>query len=111
MTIISIEKINGLHPIQTWHVADIPDGWAVVPDDMVQSAFATCGYCEIEVEDGILKSFTATERPVINEPDAPPSNDELAEENKLLKAQIAALEAVVDFNGDVLAEVIGVVLE
>lgn len=70
--VISLEVFgeNAVHDIQTntlWNTNPYSEGYAVVPDEMVQGIVATKGYCDIILnEDGTeVASFTAREIPVI----------------------------------------------
>lgn len=57
------------------------EDYAIVPDDMVEDIMATCGFCDIELnEDGTeIVSFTAREIPDIpqEEEETEPSADEI----------------------------------
>ena len=68
--VISLEVFgdNAVHDIQTntlWNENPYSEGYAVVPDDMVQEIRATKGYCDIVLnENGTeVASFTAREIP------------------------------------------------
>lgn len=70
MTIIKIEPYdNGAHANQTSSgVIPVPDGWAVVPEDLpVPDSFP---FVDITVEDGVVTSMTAREVP---EPEPEPT--------------------------------------
>lgn len=81
--VISKESLeNGLHDIQTnnaWEENPYGNEYAVVPDKMVESIMATCGFCDIELnEDGTeVVSFIAREIPAIEVPEAEPTTDEI----------------------------------
>ena len=65
---------NGWHDLQknsAWSANPDTDYFVVVPDDMVDAIWETCGYCNIELnEDGTeVVSFVATEIPVFPEPE------------------------------------------
>lgn len=85
------------HDVQTnsgWTENPYGEGYAVVPDEIVQEVVATHGFCDIVLnEEGTeLVSFTAREIPVIEEPEQPIS------ETERLRADIdyiAALKGVV----------------
>jgi len=80
---------NGFHRMesQSHKTENWKDGYAVVPEEMVPAIDATFGFCDIEVVDGVVVSFTAMEHP------APPLSIEgqIAE----LKAQLAATDYMV----------------
>lgn len=88
LTIISKEKVNGLHPIeaQSGRTEVWLDGYVEVPEHLIDLAWETCGYCDLVFdENGNLTEIIPTEKPVIpDEPDPTPttgdvSMDELAE--------------------------------
>ena len=57
MRIIEIVALsNGAHRNQTGSFKDIPEGWAVIPDDM--EIPATFPFVNIEVQDGIVTAMT-----------------------------------------------------
>ena len=39
------------------------DGWAVVPTEMQQAAFSSCGFCTITVRNGVVTSLVPVARP------------------------------------------------
>ena len=57
MTIIEIKALeNGGHRNQTGAVVTVPEGWAVIPDDMeIPSTFP---FVNVEAKDGIVTSLT-----------------------------------------------------
>ncbi len=70
-----------VHSIQTnsgWSENPYDEGYAIVPDDMVQVIMATQGFCDIVLNDDNTEvvSFTAREIPVIEEPETPVSETE-----------------------------------
>lgn len=72
---------NGWRDLQTnsaWSANPYGDDYAVVPDEMVEAIWETCGYCDIELnEDGTeVVSFTAKEIPVFPEPEREPTEEE-----------------------------------
>lgn len=72
---------NGWHDLQknsAWSANPDRDKFVVVPDEMVEAIWETCGYCNIELnEDGTeVVSFTATEIPVLPEPEREPTAEE-----------------------------------
>jgi hypothetical protein len=69
MRIIEIEKrSNGSHRNQSGNITIIPDGWAVVPDDLETVNFPF-GEIEVAEIDGIMvvTSWTPNEMPKIEE--------------------------------------------
>lgn len=80
-TIIEIAPLeNGAHRSQTWTGNNIPEGYAIIPDDMEKPD--TFPFVNIEVEDGIVTAMTAGEVPVYP--------DDHSDEIAALKAQLAA---------------------
>ena len=88
LTIISKEKINNAHNIQSHSYREEVwlDGYVEVPEHLVHIAWETCGYCDLVFDDdGNLTEIIPTEKPVIPEPEIPTpstgdvSMDELAE--------------------------------
>lgn len=84
--VISIEAFGdyAVHDIQTnsaWQSNPYSEGYAVVPDDMVQDILATQGFCDITLnKDGTeVASFKAREIPKIEEPSPKPSAEERLE--------------------------------
>lgn len=78
MRIIEIEKLsNGAHRNQTGGLNTIPDGWAVVPEDMELENFPF-GEVEAKEIDGVLTvtKWTAGTIPEIEEPEQPVSEVE-----------------------------------
>ena len=74
MIIIKIEPYdNGAHDNQTWN-GEVPDGWAVVPEDMeVPESYP---FVDIEVADDVVTAMTAREIPIPEEPEIVPSEIE-----------------------------------
>ena len=73
---------NGWRDLQknsAWSANPDTDYFVVVPDDMVDAIWETCGYCDIVLnEDGTeVVSFTAKEIPVIETPEPEPTENEL----------------------------------
>ena len=69
---------NGWRDLQknsAWSANPDTDYFVVVPDDMVEAIWETCGYCDITLnEDGTeVASFKATEIPVFPEPEVEPT--------------------------------------
>lgn len=72
MTIIKLEPVNGVHPVerQSHRTSNwMGEGWAEVPEHLAEQAFACGGSCELTLEDGVLTALTAIRRP--EELDAP----------------------------------------
>ena len=113
MRIVEIVALeNGAHRNQTVDVpAIIPDGWALIPDDMETENFPF-GTLEAEEVDGVM-TVTPWTPGTTPEPEPapilPPSNDELAAENKLLKEQVAALSDQNDFQEELIVELANIV--
>ena len=62
MQIIEITALpNGAHRNQTGDFRTIPEGWAVVPEEM--EIPETFPFVDIETEDGVVTSMTAGEVP------------------------------------------------
>lgn len=60
MTIIKSEPIDGLHPIESQshrHTCWL-DGYIEVPPHLDASVWATGGYCDLTIEDGVLVGIT-----------------------------------------------------
>lgn len=89
----------------------VPDGWALIPDDMETENFPF-GTLEAEEVDGVM-TVTSWTPGTIPEPEPapvlPPSNEELAAENKLLKEQVAALSDQNDFQEELIVELANIV--
>lgn len=62
-----------------WSANPDTDYFVVVPDEMVEAIWETCGYCDIVLnEDGTeVVSFTAREIPVFPEPEREPTEAEI----------------------------------
>lgn len=90
MKIIEIEELeNGAHRNQELFGGspEIPEGWAVIPEDM--EIPETYPVVHIEVEDGIVTAMVAGELPESKpEPESEPS------ENERLRADIDYLAAL-----------------
>ena len=85
MRLIEIETLsNGSHRNQTCDLKSIPDGWAVIPDDMETENFPF-GEIEVEEIDGVMTvtKWMPTEIP---EPEPLPKPEPTAEE--LLNAML-----------------------
>lgn len=98
---------NGAHSNQTYH-GFLPDGWAVIPDDMTLEAFPF-GTVEATVDEETgLMTVTKWTPGTLPEPDPGPEPgptvEDLVAENKLLKAQVQAQTERSDFLEDCIAE-------
>ena len=80
MTIIQIKPLEtGQHPIQSQsgRRACWLDGYIEVPVHLEAAVWATCGWCDLHIEEGRLVGVTPTERPPEPEPEPePPSVEE-----------------------------------
>lgn len=83
LTIISKEKVNGLHPIesQSGRTTVWLEGYVEVPAHLIDIAWESCGYCDLVFDDdGNLTDIIPTEQPDIPTPETPKSDiDEIAE--------------------------------
>ena len=80
LTIIKVEAAEtGQHDIQSqsgrkecWL-----DGYIEVPAHLCDAVWATSGWCDLQIEEGVLAGITPTERPPEPEPESePPSIEE-----------------------------------
>lgn len=73
MRVIEIEALsNGAHRNQTGNA--IPEGWAIIPDDVeIPASFP---FVDIEVEDGIVTAMTARSVPEPEPEDVQPTEIE-----------------------------------
>lgn len=120
MRIVEIAALeNGAHRNQTMDAplaildgcSIVPDGWALIPDDMETENFPF-GTLEAEEIDGVM-TVTSWTPGTIPDPEPapvlPPSNEALAAENKLLKEQVSALSAQNDFQEELIVELANIV--
>jgi len=83
MTIIQRSPMEGTdyHPLQSQsHRQECwLEGFVAVPEHLVDTAFACKGYCDLEIEDGVLVNLTPKElpRPEPVEPTAEEDRDSL----------------------------------
>lgn len=114
MTIIELAPIkNGAHHNQTVSgKITVPNGWAVIPEDMeIPETFPFVG---VEVQDGVVTALTpgtVPEQPP-EEPSADPVTERLAaleSENKLLKEQVSAQADQAEFYENCIAEMAEIV--
>ena len=76
MTIIQIEPLEtGQHPIQSQsgRCACWLEGYIEVPSHLEAAVWATYGWCDLQIEEGVLVGITPTERPPEPEPEPEPS--------------------------------------
>ena len=128
MKIIEIDALaNGAHRNQDGAFETVPSGWAAIPDDMpIPDTFP---FVDIEVEavehtresmipdaepeTYTVPTVTAMTAGTVPEPApvpaAPPTNEELAAENKLLREQVAALSDQNDFQEELIVELANIV--
>lgn len=114
MTIIELapEK-NGAHHNQTVSgKIPIPNGWAVIPEDM--EIPETFPFVNVEAQDGIVTALTPGTVPEPQpEPEPTPTVDarvaKLENENKLLKEQVSAQADQAEFYENCIAEMAEIV--
>jgi hypothetical protein len=70
ITIISKEKTNGIfHDIETRSHDFVPDGFALVPEELIDKVTQSQGYCDLIFDtDGNLANITPLEIPAPPEP-------------------------------------------
>lgn len=76
MTIIEIlARENGSRNIQSRHGAARvwEDGYIEVPAHLEAAVWATYGWCDLQIEEGVLVGITPTKRPPEPEPEPEPS--------------------------------------
>ena len=92
MTIIQIEALDtGQHPIQSQsgRTACWLEGWVEVPEHLESAVWDSLGWCDLDIQDGVLVGITPTERPEPEpEPETPPT------ELEQLRADIDFLAAM-----------------
>lgn len=110
MTIIKIEGINGLHPIesQSHRTNCWVDGYIAVPAPLEAAVCESQGYCDLTIEDGVLVGITPL--PIPEPESVPPIIDPLTE----TQLAMAELAQVVEDNNTAnqlaIAELAGIVL-
>lgn len=91
--------VRDIQTNSAWSNNPYPEGYVVVPDDMVQAIMETKGFCDIELnEDGTeVVSFTAREIPEIPTPEPEPTEEQkrIAE---LEEAVMASEQAITDLD-------------
>ena len=114
MTIIELAPIkNGAHHNQTVSgKITIPNGWAVIPEEMALPE--TFPFVNVEAQDGIVTALTPGTVPEPQpEPEPIPTVDarvaKLGNENKLLKEQVSAQADQAEFYEDCIAEMAAIV--
>jgi len=76
MTIIQIDPLEtGQHPIQSQsgRRACWLEGYIEVPAHLHDTVWATYGWCDLQIEEGVLVGITPTKRPPEPEPEPEPS--------------------------------------
>ena len=79
MTIIKINPLEtGQHPIQSQshRRACWLEGYIEVPAHLHDAVWATYGWCDLQIEEGVLVGITPTERPPEPEPEPQPPTAE-----------------------------------
>ena len=92
MTIIQIEALDtGQHPIQSQsgRTSCWLDGWVEVPEHLESAVWDSLGWCDLDIQDGVLVGITPTERP---EPEPEPETPHT--ELEQLRADIDFLAAM-----------------
>ena len=75
MTIIEIEaRADGGHGLQSQSHRDSCwlEGWIAVPPQLEKAAWDCCGYCELDIQDGVLVGLTPGQVP---QPPQQPADD------------------------------------
>ena len=112
MIIIELAPLkNGAHRNQTTsRLLPVPDGWAVIPEEMALPK--TFPFVNVEAHDGIVTALTPGTMPK-PKPEPVPTVDarvaKLENENKLLKEQISAQANQAEFYEDCIAEMAEIV--
>lgn len=78
LTIIEIEpQENGSHGLQSqsdrtecWE-----KGWIAVPEELTSAVWECSGYCDLDIQDGVLVNITPRERPPL--PPEPPTAEQV----------------------------------
>lgn len=94
MTIVRISSDFGMHEYESqsrrtenWMGAE----WLEVPESLVSSLYACGGYCDLQIEDGVLVGITPTERP---EPEPEPYVPTTEERISALESAMLAMMGV-----------------
>lgn len=114
MIIIELTPLkNGAHRNQTTSgLLSVPNGWAVIPEDM--EVPETFPFASVEAINGVVTALTPGTVPEPQpKPEAVPTVDarvaKLENENKLLKEQISAQANQAEFYEDCIAEMAEIV--
>lgn len=82
MTIIQLSALpTGQHPIeaQSGRASCWLEGYVEVPEHLESAVWETLGWCDLQIEDGVLAGITPTERPEPEpEPYVPTTEERLA---------------------------------
>jgi hypothetical protein len=84
MTIIQIDPAsNGQHPIQSQSGRSSCwlSGYIEVPAQLESTVWATLGWCDLDIQDGVLVGITPTERPAPEPIPYVPTEMELAQQD------------------------------
>lgn len=94
MYIVAITgREDGYHHNQTWDDArNIPDGFVVVTNDLLDDCVAAKMYMDLTIVDGVLTGITAREKPAETED----TTTQTALTNEELTATVASLQSTVD---------------
>lgn len=87
MKIIEIVALdNGAHRNQSCNISTVPEGWAVIPEDMeIPNTFP---FVNIEVEDGTVVSMTAGTVPEVEPVEEEPSAMDVLEAQVMYTAMM-----------------------
>ena len=89
MQIIEIQPLlNGSHRNQTGDFAKIPQGWAIIPDNLQTDNFPF-GEIEIEEKDGVM---TVTKWTPLDIPEAEPTAEPITIDERVTALENAVLE-------------------
>ena len=96
MTIIEIEaRADGGHGLQSQsHRTECwLEGWITVPPQLEQAAWDCRGYCELDIQDGVLVGLTPGQMP---EPEPAPEPEPTAEERLRADVDYLAIKTGVE---------------
>lgn len=94
MTIIKkIPDWNGWHDIeeQSHRKNCWIDGYIAVPASLEKLAWDSGGWCDLEIQDGVLVGITPTEKPIPSDPEEP-GDDRQAVEQEITDLMLADME-------------------
>ena len=80
LTIIQVDAMeSGMHGLQSQsgRTECWLEGWIAVPEELEAEVWASGGWCDLTIQDGVLVAITPTERPA--EPEPEPTAQEDAE--------------------------------